>query len=644
MSEGSGSHGHGPADPQGLDLVLRAIGAVGVVYGDIGTSPLYALKECFAGEHGLRATDPSVLGVVSLFCWSLICVVVVKYLTFLMQADNHGEGGILALLALVQQKQATPQGKQPTTLAAKGLLLAGLFGAALLYGDGMITPAISVLSAVEGLGRATPHDPGMLTPYILPITIVILFMLFVFQSGGTKKVGAVFGPVMITWFTCIALAGIPWILKRPDILHSLDPRHGLYFLTHHQWKGFLVLGSVVLCVTGGEALYADMGHFGRKPIRLAWYAIVFPALAVNYLGQGARLLHIGHEGVEDSFYGVFPEWAVLPMVVLATLATVVASQALISGAFSLSRQAIQLGFSPRMTIVHTSEDTEGEIYVPEINWLLMISCIGLVVGFRSSSNLAAAYGIAVTGTMMITSVLFFAAMRPKWGTAKTAALVVFFLVFDLAFFGANVVKIAHGGWFPLLVGAIFFAVMTTWKRGRGALFDYIQAQTKPLQQFMSDLETSPPHRVDGTAVVMTSSTTGAPPILVHHLLHNKVLHENIVLLSIVTERVPEISASSRVRLKELGGGFYHVVAKYGFMQTPNVMEILERVREGGVDTSLESTTFFLGRETLLSGGKSGLMNWRKSLFAFLSRNALPATHFFKIPSDRVVEIGMQIPL
>jgi len=625
---------------RGRALFASSLGAVGVVYGDIGTSPLYAVRECFAGHHSVPPTDIAVLGVISLLLWSLICVVVIKYLVFLLEADNDGEGGVLALLSLVQARAGLPQGSLPAGAGAKLLLACGLFGAALLYGDGMITPAISVLSAVEGL-RDANHA---LSPWVIPITIAILLGLFLVQERGTHRVGAVFGPMMVLYFVCIAVAAVPWILKRPEILYAFDPRHGIAFLVGGGYRAFLVLGSVVLCVTGGEALYADMGHFGRRPIRVAWFAIVYPALTLNYLGQGSRLLILGRSGVAQSFYGMFPSWALFPMIGIATAATIIASQALISGAFSLSRQAVQLGYSPRLTIVHTSHHQEGEIYVPEINRLLMVSCIALVLGFKSSGNLAAAYGIAVTGTMTITSLLYFVATRQRLGLPKALAILCFFLVFDVGFLSANLVKVKDGGWFPLLVAVVIFAVLATWKRGRAALLESIKKQTKPLAEFTAGLEKRPLHRVEGTAVFMSSNAGGAPPILLHHVRHNKVLHEQVILLSVMTERVPHVSDEHRIEVQPLGLGMFQVTARYGFLELPNVRELLPRLLDFGIDADMATTTFYLGRETLFFRGESGMWKWRKSLFAFFSRNALPATNFFNIPTDRVVEIGMQIHL
>ncbi|MBL8613452.1 MAG: KUP/HAK/KT family potassium transporter, partial [Myxococcales bacterium] len=498
------------------DLAKLALGALGVVYGDIGTSPLYAMKECFEPGHGMDPSRANVLGVLSLFVWSLTLVVVVKYLSFIMRADNKGEGGILALLALLK-----PRRSEKPVIGLPILVLLGLFGSALLYGDGMITPAISVLSAVEGLGVAT----NKLDPVVVPITVIILIVLFVVQKRGTAGIGAVFGPAMLLWFVAIAAAGIPWVLRQPEVLRAVDPRYAINFMLHHKWHGFLVLGSVVLCITGGEALYADMGHFGKKPIRWAWYAVVLPALLCNYFGQAA--LYLANEGhpPEHPFYGLVSGWALYPMVGIATVATVVASQALISGAYSLTQQAVQLGYCPRVTIKHTSGSAEGQIYVPEVNNALMVACVTLVLVFQKSSNLAAAYGIAVTGTMSITSLLFsaVAVSRWKWRPVFVFMLVGGFMIIDLAFFGANVVKLKpspehpiQGGWFPLVVGAVIFTVMTTWKRGREALGDFIRSATLPLDMFMADVTATKPHRVKGTAVFMTSNPEGAPPVLLHH--------------------------------------------------------------------------------------------------------------------------------
>jgi KUP system potassium uptake protein len=518
-----------------------------------------------------------------------------------------------------------------------------LFGAALLYGDGVITPAISVLSAVEGMEVATDK----FQPFVVPITVGILLVLFAAQRRGTARVGAVFGPVMLVWFFSIAALGLPWIVKHPQVLAAVNPAHAWHFIAHHRVHGFLVLGSVVLCITGGEALYADMGHFGRKPIRIAWYTMVFPALLCNYFGQGAMLLSHQDNPPSNPFYALAQGWTLYPMVVIATMATVVASQALISGAFSLTHQAVQLGFCPRVGIVHTSGEAEGQIFIPEVNNALMIACVALVFAFQKSTNLAAAYGIAVTGTMSITTILFFAVcvQKWKWSIAKAGALSAFFLIIDLAFFSANAVKIPQGGWLPLAVAAALFVMMTTWKRGRQALGEFIREATLPIDLFMADLDTQKPPRVRGTAVFMTSNPDGAPPVLLHHFKHNKVLHEQVVLLSIATAHQPEVPPSHRIsKVNDLGHGFFQVVASYGFMQRPNVIDVLERCADHGLKVDHDDTSFFLGRETLLITDRPGLARWRKMLFVFLSRNARPANAFFQIPPNRVVELGTQIEL
>jgi KUP system potassium uptake protein len=617
------------------DLLKVSLGALGVVYGDIGTSPLYAVKECFAPPHGAEVTHDNVLGVMSLFVWALTLVIVVKYLTFVMRADNGGEGGTFALIALIDPKKAEK------TKRGAALILLGLFGAALLSGEGIITPAISVLGAVEGLKEATT----VFEPYVVYISIGVIVGLFLIQKRGTGGVGAIFGPAMLVWFTTISMIAIPWILRRPEILYAANPVHAFRFMVHHKMHGFLVLGSVVLCITGGEALYADMGHFGKGPIRIAWYVVVFPALLVNYFGQGALLLEKGH--VPHSFFGLVDGWLRFPLVIIATVAAVIASQALISGSFSLARAAVQLGFCPRVSMVHTSGSSEGQIYVPEVNWALLVACLALVVGFGSSSRLAAAYGIAVTGTMSITSVLFFtvAKNRWRWSVLVAGPLVALFLSVDLAFFSANLAKLASGGWVPLAIGSVVFTVMTTWRRGRQVLAARFVSQTLPLDVFMADVAATNPPRVSGTAVFMTSNPDGAPPVLLHHFKHNKLLHEQVVLLSITTEHVPDVPRGERVRqIIELGHGFYQVRATYGFMQTPNVLEVLDLCAETGLKTRKNDTSFFLGRETLIISDQPEMAKWRKMLFAFMSRNARPANTFFQIPPNRVVELGTQIEL
>jgi len=630
------------ADPRvyGVEgLAGLGLGALGVVYGDIGTSPLYAVRECFIGPHALPITPENVLGVLSLIFWSLTMVVSVKYLTFVMRADNHGEGGILALLALIGPAQNRLTRKRSVTV------LLGLFGAALLYGDGVITPAISVLSAVEGLRVATDS----LERFIIPFAVVILFGLFLVQKRGTAKIGAVFGPAMVVWFATIGGLGVAEILAQANaqttVLAALNPVYALRLFISAGSDAFWILGSVVLCITGGEALYADMGHFGRRPIRLAWYCVALPGLLLNYLGQGALLLAEG-SAVANPFFELAPDWGLYPLVGLSTVATIIASQALITGVFSLTQQAVQLGYSPRVTIVHTSGTTEGQIYIPEVNWALMLMCILLVMGFQSSSALAGAYGIAVTGTMAVTSGLFFAVSRERWQWSwlRSGTVLVLFLLFDLSFFGANIVKIADGGWFPILVAVAMFTIMTTWKRGRAEMGELLSQASLPMNLFLADLAVQRPHRVDGTAVVMTSTVAGVPPVLLHHFKHNKVLHQRVVLLSIVSEKRPEVEDAARLEIVDLGEGFYRLIARFGFMEIPRVRKILDLAHARGMSFDLMNTTFFLGRETLLPTGRAPLAKWRKRLFAIISRNAPSATAFFDIPPNRVVELGAQLEL
>jgi KUP system potassium uptake protein len=632
---GEGTSPRRAATGWGPDLAKLSVAALGVVYGDIGTSPLYAVKECFTGPHGVEPTTPNVLGVISLVFWALVLVVVFKYVTFITRADHDGEGGILALLALVTPRKDAPPG------SARGyavLLALGLFGAALLYGDGVITPAISVLSAVEGLEVATP----VFQPFIVPITAAILVVLFWAQKRGTGGIGAVFGPAMIVWFVSIGAAGLPWIVREPGVLAALDPTQAVRFFAAHRVHGFFVLGAVVLCITGGEALYADMGHFGSRPIRLAWYAIVFPALLLNYFGQGALLIARGPSAAANPFYALVPSNLLYPMVVIATAATVIASQAMISGAFSLTHQAVQLGLLPRVTVVHTSGKTRGQIYVPEVSSIMMVACVLLVLAFQKSTNLAGAYGIAVTGTMAATSVLFFAAMRTRWGPCKAGVLTALFLVVDLSLLGANVVKIPHGGWFSIAVATGVYLVMATWRRGRRALASGALETTLPLESFLEDIDRSKPHRVPGTSVFMTLNPNVAPSALLHNFKHNKVVHEQVVLLTVTSEPVPEVPASERVVVKDYGRGFYQVMAHYGFMQAPNVPDILKRCAGSGLNVVEGDTSFYLGRETLVATGRSGMRRWRTTLFSFLSRNAHSPTAYFGIPPNRVVELGTQV--
>jgi KUP system potassium uptake protein len=636
--------------PSGKRLAILALGALGVVYGDIGTSPLYAFKECFFGPHSFPVTTGNVLGILSLIFWSLNFVVTFKYLSMVMRADNRGEGGILALLALVR-----PSG--PLTRTGRLLITTGLFGSALLYGDGIITPAISVLSAVEGLSVATPA----LTHWVVPIAFLIILALFAFQRRGTAGVGAVFGPVTGIWFICIAVFGVMGILREPGVLRALDPRYGVDFFAREGLTGITILAAIILVVTGGEALYADMGHFGRKPIRLAWFSLVLPALVLNYFGQGALILN--NPGVaRNPFYALVPSWALYPMVGVATAAAVVASQALISGAFSLTRQAIQLGYSPRMKIIHTSSSTIGQIYIPSVNTALMLACLGLVVAFRDSGALALTYGVALSGTMTITTILFAIVMRRLWHWSKwkVGIITVLFLTVDLAFVSANMLKVPNGGWLPLLVAGGVYLLMSTWKKGRVRLSHIVRENTLPIELFLQDIRRRQPHRVGGTAVFMTSDSDGAPPVLLHHLKHNKVLHQKVMLMSVHTEEIPQVAERERVRCSELGEGFYQVRVHYGFMETPDVPDVLRalsRADENGkpVPVKLADTTFYLGRETLIAipsskrgkadGGRPEgrrMGRWRKKLFILMTRNAQSATAYFGLPPNRVVELGAQI--
>ncbi len=625
-----------PADkePRGKYLAYLCLGALGIVYGDIGTSPLYSLRECFHSKHGVAPTPENVLGVLSLVTWSLIIVISIKYLAFVMRADNKGEGGILALMSLVRPEKSE---------VTKRWLLTGigLFGAALLYGDGIITPAISVLSAVEGLHVATPVFEGK----VVHITIVVLFLLFYFQKKGTGSVGAVFGPVMLVWFSCLFLLGIYQIVQTPAVVKGINPYNAFEFFLHNKWHGFLVLGSVFLVVTGGEALYADMGHFGKKPIRLAWFFMVLPALQINYLGQGALLLR-NPQAAEHPFYLMAPGWALFPLVGLATVATFIASQAVISGAFSLTRQAVQLGYWPRMLIRHTSAREIGQIYIPAINWGLMIATIWLVAEFKTSSNLAAAYGVAVTTTMVATTVLLFFVCRSvwKWGFAKTMLLTSFFLAIDVAFFGANIIKFFSGGWFPLAVGAGVFILMTTWRRGRMILNERLSEVALPDHLFIDSLKAEKPLRVSGTAVFLDRTPDATPHALLHNIKHNKIIHEQVILLTIITEESPHVPENKRIKIVSRGECIYRMVIKFGFMEDPDVTEVLRKVEINGKKLKPEQMSFFLGREKLIATDRPGMAIWREKLFAWMSQNATGAAYFFNLPPDRIVELGASIEL
>ncbi len=611
------------------------IATLGVVYGDIGTSPLYALRECFAGSHIVPPTPENVLGLLPLTFWALIIVISIKYVAFVMRADNKGEGGILALTALVTPVRAAARDRRVF------LVLLGLFGAALLYGDGMITPAISVLSAVEGLSVATP----LFNPYVVPITIAVLVVLFLVQRRGTAGVGAMFGPVMLLWFLAIGGFGLREVVAEPRVLAAVAPWHAALFFRNNGLFSLLVLGSVFLVVTGGEALYVDMGHFGKRPIRMTWFGLVLPMLVLNYFGQGAHLLQ-NPASVANPFYRMVPEWALYPMVVLATAATVIASQGVISGAFSLTRQAIQLGYMPRLEIRHTSAAERGQIYVPSINWVLMAACIGLVIGFGSSTDLAAAYGVAVTTDMVFTTLLFYAVAARRWHWSPLAVIppITLFLVVDLSFWSGNILKVPHGGWFPLVVAVVIFTVMSTWKSGRALLLERLKTGILPLQMFVDEIESYDVERVPGTAVYMYSDPKGTPPALLHSLKHFKVLHERVVFLAVLTTDEPRVPARERHQVEDLGRGFFRVVLRYGFMDELNVPRALQHVFLDGQKLNPQQATYILGRETLLATAHPGMAVWRERLFALMARNARTATSFFALPPNRVVELGMQIEL
>ncbi len=612
-----------------------AIGALGVVFGDIGTSPLYTIRECFHGMHAITLTPGNLFGVMSLIFWSLTIVVSVKYISFILRADNHGEGGIFALLGLV-----SAQGEKMSPRVRSVALGAGILGAGLLCGEGIITPAISVLAAVEGLEVATKAA----SPFILPITCLILFVLFFFQRRGTTDIGRLFGPIMTVWFLAIAILGLAAVARAPQILNAINPIHAYEFFATNKGHSIVVFGSVVLCVTGCEALYADLGHFGKKAIRASWLGLVFPALLCNYFGQTALLL-VNPELAFIPFYGLVPQLFLYPMVALATIATVIASQALISGVFSLTQQAIDLGYCPRLLVVHTSREIKGQIYVPAVNYALMVACLGVVIAFQQSSALAGAYGISVTGTMNITSTLFFLLSTRGWGWPvwKAAPLVILFLIFDSSYFLANLLKIVDGGWFTLCIAALITLFLTTWRRGRSELYRKLGTRL-PMKVFLEDLSRHDIPRVKGTAVFLSVNPEGTSPVLLHHLKHTKVLHERVILLSMKTGNRPSVKASERVEVEDLGQGFFSVVAHNGFMQRPDVPEIMKMAAKHGLQINPAETTFYLGRVTLFTHGDSKMMLWRKTLFAFMARAAGSPTAYFNLPADRVVELGAQVQL
>jgi KUP system potassium uptake protein len=629
------SHGHAQGS-----LAKLAVGAIGIVFGDIGTSPIYAFRETFAGHHKLVPDALHVYGVLSLIFWSMMIIVSLKYVTIIMKADNKGEGGSLALLALINRSTTD------TRKWAKGIVLLGVFATALFYGDSMITPAISVLSAVEGLTTVQPA----FEPFVVPTAVVILIGLFLIQSRGTAKVGLLFGPIMLVYFVTLAVLGVMHILDHPAvILQALNPLNGYKFFAEAPVRAFVALGSVVLAVTGAEALYSDMGHFGRNPIRVSWLFFVLPALTLNYMGQGAMLLSLppaqAIATVQNPFFFLAPDMLRLPLVLLATAATIIASQAVISGAFSVTQQAIQLGFIPRLRITHTSETAAGQIYIPAINWALMIMVLVLVVNFRTSSNLAAAYGIAVTGAMFIDTLLIGVVLFTlwKWNRFLAGGLVALFLIVDVAYFGANLLKVPVGGWFPLLVGAIAFTMLTTWARGRKLMILRLEEESIPVKVFIKSARSSAA-RVPGTAVFMTSAAIGVPHALLHNIKHNKVLHERIILLTVRIEDVPYVTSGKRMATEDLGEGFYRIVLRYGFMEDIDVPAALSGMKGCGPTYQKMDTSFFLARQTLISSERPGMAIWREKLFAWMLRNAESAMEFFKLPANRVVELGSQVEI
>ena len=621
------------AAPQPIAALTLA--ALGIVYGDIGTSPLYAAKEVFNPTHGIEFTAANVIGGVSTILWALMFVVTLKYVLLIMRADNKGEGGIMALLALAATSVRERTGW------GRGLAIIGVFGAALFYGDGVITPAISVLSAVEGLEIATP----VLKPYVVPITVVVLIALFAIQRTGTSTVGALFGPVMGLWFCVLGFAGVLQIIQTPAILAAFNPWHAYHFLTLHGWSSFLVLGSVCLAVTGAEALYADMGHFGKRAIRIGWFSLVFPALALNYLGQGALLI-AKPEAVSNPFYLMFPDWALYPMVGLATLATVIASQAVISGAYSITKQAVQLGFLPRMQIIQTSAREIGQIYIPIINWTLLAAILAAVIGFGSSANLASAYGLAVSGTMLIDTVLTFFVIRYTWnyGLPLCIAATAFFLAVDAAFLSANLVKTIDGGWFPLMMGAAVFTVMVTWRRGREILFERMRSSSIELKPFLSSLFIDPPPRVEGTSIFLVGDAESVPHALLHNLAHNKVIHERIVFLTVVYRDVPWVRDEDRVLIEALGNECFRIKLHFGFMNVPDVPKALKLCKPHNMEFNTLETSFFVSRETVIPTPGDGMALWRERLFATMPRNAGNLVDYFHIPSNRVIELGTQVEI
>ncbi len=636
-SNGKGLNGD-PGSKGGRSLLFAlSLAALGVVYGDIGTSPLYAFRLCFT--DATPPTESSILGILSLIFWSLAGLITLKYLALVLRADNRGEGGILALMALIRSGD-----RGSSALRTRIIVAFGLFGAALLYGDGLITPAISVLSAVEGLEVAAPN----LGAWVVPLALIILIGLFWFQKHGSQRVGSVFGPIMAVWFVVIAILGIRQIVQMPSILAAVNPAHAVSFFATHRFHAFVTMGTVFLCITGGEDLYLDMGHFGRLPIRIGWFTLVLPALLLNYFGQGAYLLmHLGEaEPHSQLFYRLAPQWSLYPMVVLATVATVIASQAVISGAFSLTRQAMQLGYCPRQSIVHTSKATIGQVYLPGVNATLLVGTIALVLGFRNSDSLAGAYGLAVSMTMLLTTIMLTICMLHlwRWHPALTALAIAPILIFDATFFTSNLLKLPHGGWVGLGVAIVMFTLMVTWYRGRYLLSRKLSDESLPLDLFLQEISRKPPQRVSGTAVFLTGNANIVPRTLLHNYKHNKVLHNTIILLRVMSEEVPRVDDSQRISAERLEAGFTRIVVRYGFSEDPNLATLLRGIQVEGLDLDPMKCTFFLGRETLILGPGRNMRPWRKGLFAFLSRNALDASKFFRLPPNRIIEIGIQVEL
>jgi len=611
------------------------VGAIGVVYGDIGTSPLYTLRQCFTGAHHLDLTAANIMGILSIIFWSLVIVVTLKYVALIMRADNRGEGGILALTALVSRVLESQPKRRWWFVGI------GIFGAAMFYGDGMITPAISVLGAVEGLDIITMH----LHPFIDPIAIVIIVALFSIQRSGTARVGMFFGPIMCVWFATLAILGIVHVVAEPRVLAAVNPGHAIAFVVANPTAAFLALGAVVLAVTGTEALYADMGHFGKRPIQRAWLLFVMPSLVLNYFGQGALLL-ADPAAIKNPFYLLAPTWALIPLVILATIAAVIASQAVISGAFSLTRAAIQMGYCPRLTIDHTSEREIGQIYVPFVNWVLFIAVILLVAGFRHSDNLGGAYGIAVTLAMLIDSILILFVMRRMWNwpVPVAFAIAIPLMTIDIAFLTSNALKIPSGGWFPIVIGISVFTLLTTWKKGRMVLMRRLSDESLPLDVFIESIDLDPPTRVPGTAVFLTSAVNSVPHSLLHNLKHNKVLHERVVFLTMVARDIPYVPLEERYEIKPLGGAFHHITAYYGFSEDADVPRLLDQCGRGGFTFAMMETSFFVSRESLIATGAPGMAKWREKLFVSMSKNATKASDFFGIPTNRVVELGTQVEI